>query len=361
MTIKKVEPMVLHRDSTLSIENCSGRVNRETHLLLTLGLLMLTLLCGCTSSNTPCKTQLTPDWASRSELRNDIEQLTSPALEGSKTGTRGAELSREYISQRFSQIGLTSWEQPPGDGDKPGYSHPFNYDYQFGRREGVNLVGVLKSPTPNDRWRIVVAHYDHLGKKAGKVHPGADDNASGVAAMLQLAAHSASEGEDGEQINYMFVATDAEEPGLFGGYALAEKLNDPNSNPNSKQIELAINMDMIGRPGRPYAIYLEGRRGFKHFKLIQQRLSNETGLCIKANHPRNRGREVSRVDWLRASDHYPLHRVGIPWLYFGVPPHKDYHAPTDTSEKIDLNFLAAVTESAYQLLIINSLLLQNAQ
>lgn len=302
---------------------------------------------------------MTSEWANTTVLKSDISQLTSPALQGRKTGTRGAKLSREYISMRFAQIGLTPWLPSTKPNDIADYAIPFTYDYQFSQRQGVNLVGVLRSSTGSDRWRIVIAHYDHLGKKAGKVHPGADDNASGVAAMLQIAAQSAAIPDNTDRANLMFVATDAEEPGLFGGYALVERLNNPASIPNSEQIELAINMDMVGRPGRRYAIYLEGKGGFKNFNQIRQQITVENRLCIKANHPGTLGRELKRVDWLRASDHYPLHKAGIPWLYFGVPPHRDYHSPTDTTEKIDLKFLAAVTESAYQLLIINSLLLRN--
>ncbi len=320
----------------------------------------LILISGCATDTSPsCRARVTSDWANTTDLKSDINQLTSPALQGRKTGTRGAKLSREFISERFTQIGLTPWLPSSGSDDVTDYAVPFTYDYQFSQRQGINLVGILKSPKPSDRWRIVIAHYDHLGKKAGKVHPGADDNASGVAAMLQIAAQSAAMQNDTERANLMFVATDAEEPGLFGGYALVERLNNPASIPNSEQIELAINMDMVGRPGRPYAIYLEGKNGFNKFDQIRQRITVENSLCIKANHPGALGRELKRVNWLRASDHYPLHKAGIPWLYFGVPPHRDYHAPTDTTEKIDLKFLAAVSESAYQLLIINSLLLQN--
>ncbi|RTR31804.1 M28 family peptidase [Shewanella atlantica] len=353
--------MVSKRCPALPKENSLHWINRMTHLLLTFVFFML--ISGCAIDNSSCRAGVTPEWANTTVLKSDISQLTSPALQGRKTGTKGAKLSREYISQRFAQIGLTPWSVSPKSGDIADYAIPFTYDYQFSQRQGVNLVGILRSPTGSHRWRIVIAHYDHLGKKAGRVHPGADDNASGVAAMLQIAAQSArlphSGDDSAERANLMFVATDAEEPGLFGGYALVERLNNPASTPNSEQIDLAINMDMVGRPGRPYAIYLEGKAGFKNFNQIRQQITAENGLCIKANHPGRLGRDLKRVDWLRASDHYPLHKAQIPWLYFGVPPHRDYHAPTDTTEKIDLKFLAAVTESAYQLLIINSLLLQN--
>ncbi|BAJ03700.1 peptidase, M28 family [Shewanella violacea DSS12] len=342
-------------------------------MLATLLLISL-FISGCSHSNSSyarCKTQLAHLWANTDQLHADIAKLTSPEFEGRKTGSLGAELTRQYIEQRYRDIGLIPW--------KDEYSVPFTYPYNFGERIGVNMVGVIYAHEPTDKWRVIVAHYDHLGKKGRNIYPGADDNASGIAALLQVATRVASQVEKHnriksdtladphqeqtkglllEPVNTLFVATDAEEPGLFGGYALVEQLKQLSAIPQIKQIELAINMDMVGRPSRPYAIYLEGRRGFSHFDKIKQTLTEKTGLCIKANHPNPQGRRVQKVNWLRASDHYPLHKAGIPWLYFGVPAHKDYHKSSDTIDKIDLNFLAAVSESAYQLLIIDSLTLK---
>ncbi|MBW8183243.1 M28 family peptidase [Shewanella nanhaiensis] len=341
---------------------------RFSHTLSILLLFSLTL-SGCSTFSTSCKTQLKANWVDQQALKTDLTQLTSAEFEGRKTGTQGAALTRTYLNERFTQIGLTPWLsaqvgtkatrlQSKSTGK---FNLPFTYSQGFSEREGSNVVGVLKASTPSTSWRVVIAHYDHLGVKGRKLYPGADDNASGIAAMLQLAHYAATHPELFTKTNLMFVATDAEEPGLYGGYALAELLSQQNITPNNKQIELAINLDMVGRPERSMAVYLEGRRGFKQFPLIKQKLINETGLCIKAKHPRKRGKLTGNIDWLRASDHYPLHKIGVPWLYFGVPPHQDYHAPSDTQEKIDFEFLAAVTSSAHQLLIIDSLQLGNIQ
>ena len=346
---------------------------QQSVMLVTL-LLTSLLISGCTHSNSSyasCKTQLALEWADTEQLHADITKLTSPDFEGRKTGTLGAELTRQFIANRYREIGLIPW--------KDEYSVPFTYQYSFGERQGFNMIGVIYAPEPTEKWRVILAHYDHLGMKGRKIHPGADDNASGIAALLQVASQVAKHNQINSDplpdslldqvieppqeplqasVNTLFIATDAEEPGLFGGYALVEQLKQLSAIPQIEQIELAINMDMVGRPGRPYVIYLEGRRGFTHFDEIKRTLTDTTGLCIKANHPRPLGRSVLKVDWLRASDHYPLHKAGIPWLYFGVPPHKDYHGTSDTVEKIDLKFLAAVSESAYQLLIIDSLTLE---
>ncbi|GIU35160.1 hypothetical protein TUM3794_02420 [Shewanella colwelliana] len=256
-------------------------------------------------------------------------------------------MTRQFLISRMQSIGLQPWNNT--------FQHPFEYDYQFDTRQGVNIIGVLNATQTTQDWRVVVAHYDHLGKKGSRLYPGADDNASGIAAMLAMAAHASTQPRP---VNILFVATDAEEPGLFGGKALVDQLKLEQSNPNSTQIELTVNLDMVGHPGRPYSIYVEGRRNFTQFDAIQQRLEQTVGLCVRANHPPEAGRTTQRVDWLRASDHYPFHQAQIPWLYFGVPPHADYHQPTDSANKLDYNFLAAVAESAYELLIIDSYLLK---
>ncbi|MFT5235555.1 MAG: hypothetical protein ACI90A_000918 [Shewanella sp.] len=344
-----------------------------TFLSTTRHLLMLAsvlLLSACSTFGPSCKTQLTPNWVDTHSLKTDIAKLTSDELEGRKTGTQGAALARVYINTRFAQIGLIPWlshAQQQTDGQtntqliNNAYDLPFTYSQGFSERHGSNVVGVLTASRPSSLWRLVIAHYDHLGVKRGQIYPGADDNASGIAAMLQLATYAAANKALYPDTNLIFVATDAEEPGLYGGYALVEKLNQPHSTPNATQIELAINLDMVGRPERASVIYLEGRTGFSQFSLIKQDIIEKTGLCIRASHPRKPGSMTAKINWLRASDHYPLHKAGIPWLYFGVPPHQDYHAPSDTLDKIDYEFLAAVTASAHQLLIINSLQLRNIQ
>ncbi|QYJ85754.1 M28 family peptidase [Shewanella mesophila] len=310
----------------------------------------LSIMAGCSSSQSQCGEPYTLTWADQQQLATDIETLSSADLEGRKTASPGAARARAYIIERMQQANLTPWEQS--------YEHGFDYDYQFSSRHGVNIVGMHQAAIPTDKWRIVVAHYDHLGKRGSTYYPGADDNASGVSAMLVIAHYIAqSPVQDSISTNLLFVATDAEEPGLYGSEALVEQLLQQDSVPSKPQIELVVNLDMIGRPSRRNNIYIEGRRGFNQFEQLKAILQQTVGLCIRANHPPEAGKSIQRIDWLRASDHYPFHKANIPWLYFGVPPHQDYHQPSDEAAKIDMNFLAAVTETAYQLLVIDSYLL----
>ncbi|WP_428617932.1 M20/M25/M40 family metallo-hydrolase [Shewanella sp.] len=310
--------------------------------------IVTTSLMGCANTQPTCSEEYRLTWANQQMLYERVATLSSPVYMGRKTGTEGAALAREYIIEAMQGAGLTPWLGK--------FSHDFEYKYQFSTRIGTNVIGTLPASAPSDRWRVVVAHYDHLGKQGSKLYGGADDNASGVAALLEIAAHIASQPREA---NLLFIATDAEEPGLYGSKAFVDGLMAPDTQLVPEQIELVINLDMIGRPARNARIYLEGRRGFSQFDTLKTELEQTVNLCIRANHPPEAGKTIQRIDWLRASDHYPFHKAGIPWLYFGVPPHKDYHQPGDDISKIDVNFLAAVTETAYKLLIIDSYLLNN--
>ncbi|ABV85895.1 M28 family peptidase [Shewanella pealeana] len=315
--------------------------------LLTCLIVSLVLLTSC-ASRPHCDKQPRISWADISTISADLHTLSSVSLSGRKTGTEGAALTRKYLSQRFEQIGLLPWQGQ--------YQHPFSYRRSFSDRVGVNMIGIIPAEQETNKWRIVMAHYDHLGGNGNRFYPGADDNASGIAGLLQLAQQAKSQGN---KINLLFVATDAEEPGLYGSYALVDKLKLASTNPNLAQIELAINLDMIGRPSRNGAIYIEGTRRFDSFSEMSKSLRKGNKICIRTQQPKTFDGSVISIDFLRASDHYPFHQAGIPWLYFGVPIHSDYHQQTDTPDKIDMYFIAAVSESAYQLLKIDSLVLNS--
>ncbi|ACJ31192.1 Peptidase M28 [Shewanella piezotolerans WP3] len=309
---------------------------------------IITLSLNACTSTFQCQKSPTSFWADQDQISRDIYKLASTEFAGRKSGSQGAALTRQYLIQRFEQIGLKPWQ---GD-----FQHPFSFTKSFSERVGVNIAGVLLATTPTSKWRVVVAHYDHLGHKGSRIYYGADDNASGVAGLLQLAQHAEKKGSP---VNLLFVATDAEEPGLYGGYALADKLANKHSEPHVPQIELAINLDMIGRPDRRNAIYIEGARRFDSFDEMQQLMTQSNQLCIRTRQPKSFDGSVISVDLLRASDHYAMHKIGIPWLYFGVPTHRDYHQASDIADKIDISFVAATAESAYQLLVIDSFLLKN--
>lgn len=320
--------------------------------LLALACFVATTLTGCASSPETCaRTELKLTWAEPLELQAIVTRLSSDEFEGRKTQTQGAAKSRDYIKQQFQELGLQPWGAD--------FIVPFEYQTFFTQENGANVVATAMATEPTNRWRIIVAHYDHLGMSGSKIYHGADDNASGVAAMLAIAKHwqqFALQPNTLPKVNLMFVATDAEEPGLYGSIALVEQLK---THLPEATFELMLNLDMVSHPGRPYAIYLEGSRNFTQFTQFKPLLNQQNRLCIKLSHPKPVGRSIQSTDWLRASDHYSFHKANIPWLYFGVPTHPQYHTPEDTVATIDITFLAAVTESAFELLQLNAEYLKN--
>jgi hypothetical protein len=298
-------------------------------------LLMALFMTAC-ASGPSCNRPLMTHWVDRTQMAKDLQKLTSPEFAGRKTNTPEAVLTQDFLASRFKALGLTHWQGS--------YRAPFEYAFLFSTRHGVNMLASIPAKNTSTRWRIITAHYDHLGSQGRHYYPGADDNASGVTALLAIAAQW--QRQPLEDVNLLLVATDAEEPGLYGAFGLVEQLTKIVD----MKIELALNLDMIGHPSRPQAIYMEGEQNLTSFETVEKQLAEHSQLCLKVNRTRARGSSALNVDWLRASDHYAFHKAGIPWLYLGVPPHKQYHTVDDTLDTLNLDFLAATTELAMQLI-----------
>lgn len=276
----------------------------------------------------PCSLQ------AQSDLLFDIQQLSDDRMSGRKTASQGAELARHYIQQRFSDLGLIAL--------KTNFQHPFSYRTGFSDKEGINLVAELKGCTQPDSYIVVTAHYDHLGIIAGKVYNGADDNASGVAAMLALAELLNT--QPCPHYSYLFVATDAEESGLYGAKAFVA------APPVALQhIVLNLNLDMLSRGERANQLYLYG--AFSLPGVADYLKTQQFSVKLKL---RKRGKGLrgqNQLDWANASDHAPFRRSGIPFLFFGVDSHKDYHTPQDDWQRIDPAYLQRMFDSLSQVVV----------
>ncbi len=264
-----------------------------------LHLSLLFLLSGCSKLVKP------------QQLLADVKELSSDKYEGRKTGTNGNKMAADYIVKRFEEVGL----KPVNEN----FRLPFSIKNQSGKLiSGINLAGLIRGK--NDDIIVISAHYDHVGIINGKVYNGADDNASGVAALLNLAKYFKA---NLPQQTLMFVAFDAEEQGLMGSKAFVET---PPVDLN--RIKLNINLDMVSRAdnGKLYAA------GSYHYPELKKYIvSSNKQIKLVAGHdsPKN-GKE----DWTNQSDHFAFHKKGIPFIYFGVESHKDYHKPSDDFERI---------------------------
>ena len=260
------------------------------------------------------------------KLLQHIEFLSSDELAGRKPLSEGSLAARKYILGE-----LTSY--PTVEAVYPDFIQRFSFSTgrdQKNYEDAANLVAFI--PGSKSRKVIVVtAHYDHVGigrpNAAGdSIFNGADDNASGTAALITLAEYFS---KNRPTHSMMFVALDAEEMGLRGAKALVEDFPYP-----LEQILLNVNMDMVSRSDKN-ELYASGTYHNPAFKLILEKASvgSDPKLLLGHDIP-----GTGRDDWTKSSDHGAFFDKNVPHLYFGVEDHEDYHKPSDEFENIQPEF-----------------------
>jgi len=266
----------------------------------------------------------------RNTLLNDVQTLSSDSFEGRKTGSAGNFKAADYITNRFDKIGLKSYNE--------NYKHPFIIRNRRNEQiKGINLIGYIKGKS--EKVIIISAHYDHVGINNSEIFNGADDNASGVAAILASAKYFS---ENKPNNTLLFIAFDAEEMGLQGAYSF---LNNP---PLSKElIKLNINLDMVSHNDKS-ELYAAGTFKTPAIKDIIQHADHQTGISIKFGHDQP---DMGKDDWTMQSDHGPFAKKNIPFLYFGVEDHVDYHKPSDDFENINPNFFYSASTAILKSII----------
>ena len=254
------------------------------------------------------------------QLLKDLETLSADDMEGRLPGTRGSAKARAYILRRFKEAGI----QPIGGS----FERPFS---SRGRRratdqDGVNIVGVVRGRRAPDRYIVITAHFDHLGVRDGQIFNGADDNASGVAAMLAVAARLTANQPEHSMV---FAALDAEETGQNGSQAF---LKDP---PVARDaIVMNVNLDMVARDAKNVLFAV----GTSHYPFLKAYLKDvaRPPVLLRFGHdlPNVKGED----DWTRDSDHYPFHEAGIPFVYFAVEDEAEHHQATDDAGTVTKAF-----------------------
>jgi Zn-dependent M28 family amino/carboxypeptidase len=266
----------------------------------------------------------------RNKLLADIKTLSSEKFEGRKTGTAGNKLAADFIGKRFTEIGLSSYLDS--------FKHPFTFKSRTDEvRKGTNLIGYIKGKS--DKVIVISAHYDHLGSNGPDIYYGADDNASGVSAMLSFAEYFRSHSPEH---TLLFIAFDAEESGLRGATAFVK---DPII--KKDQIALNINMDMIAHNDKG-ELYAAGTYKNPMLKGIIEGEDKDTGIKMLFGHD---SPDLGKDDWTMQSDQGPFAKENIPFIYFGVEDHKDYHKPTDTFANINQDFYYGATTAILKSII----------
>lgn len=257
-------------------------------------------------------------------MKLDVTYLADDKLEGREIGTKGEQLAAEYIAKRFKELGL----EPKGT---DGYFQTFSRKQQqnphsltptdTGMIVGRNVAGFINNKA--EFTVIIGAHYDHLGYgKHGSlhtgepaIHNGADDNASGVAVLLQLTERMKGQNKNN---NYLFIAFSGEERGLWGSNFFAKE-------PTLKleRVNYMINMDMVGRLNEENKLAINGTGTSPVWKETLESLSN------------GRFKLVLSESGVGPSDHTSFYLKDIPVLHFFTGQHDDYHRPSDDADKIN--------------------------
>ena len=258
-------------------------------------------------------------------LYRDIQTLTSPAHRGRKAGSPEPNLSAKYLLDRFNDIGLDTKFQ--------------TFEFKsglFSVSKGHNVVATLPCDQLVCGKKIVIsAHYDHLGGSAKSYYAGANDNASGTAALIAIAEKLKNVPRAAE---VKILATDAEEVGLYGAKYFVKSIIPA-------QYALNINLDMlaINHKNTLYALH---DRSVKHLLTLfeQQPLSFKL-FATSSLFRLNKRLKNSRVNWHKASDHYAFSKAGIPYIYLGMGEDKKLHTKKDTLANLDFNKYQSVVAS----------------
>ncbi len=276
---------------------------------------------------------------SSSHMEKIVRVLSDKQLEGRGIGTAGINVAAEFIVDRFKEYGL-----------KPGAANG-EYFQKWDVKSGPdgklttlkNIIGLIpgKKEKLAGQTVVIAAHYDHLGRgwpdvrkgNEGKIHPGADDNASGVAVMLELAKNL------GKSIapdrNILFVAFTGEENNLMGSEYF---VNNYKKFPVNKIIAV-INLDTVGRLNGKKPMII-GTSSAKEWKFMFMGIGYTTGIES----------DLIAQD-LDASDQVSFIKKGIPGIQIFSGPHLDYHKPSDTPDKIDPEGLVKIAKISKEVLL----------
>jgi hypothetical protein len=251
----------------------------------------------------------------KKDLRRHVDTLADDALEGREAGSRGGYAAAKYLQSEFVRLGL----KPAGEDSS--YVQLFNNGYR-------NLLGMLPGSDEKLRDEVIVicAHYDHVGYGSnrnsrgpiGYIHNGADDNASGTSAVLEI-AEAFSKLAKPPKRSILFAFWDGEEGGLLGS---RNWVADPTI--DRQRIKRVVNIDMLGRL-RDQGLEVLGTRTVPGSRRLVAEQNVDTALPLK-------------FTWRTKanSDHYPFFEQGIPYLLFHTGLHDDYHRPSDDVDKVNV-------------------------
>jgi Zn-dependent M28 family amino/carboxypeptidase len=265
-------------------------------------------------------------------LLNDLKILSADNMEGRLVNSPGGEKARTFVAERFKAAGV----EPFGTS----YLEPFTFSRRNSNSPapGVNVIGHIDGTQSPRRYIVVSAHYDHLGVRNGEVFNGADDNASGTAALFAIAKYFSTHKPENSLI---FAAFDAEESGDRGSAAWL----------TSTPVDIAsiiadVNMDMIGRDPDP-KLFAVGTKANPVLKPVLEEVMSKAPVKLLFGHETPGGqRDTPEEDWSKSSDHYSFQSARIPAIYLGDEDFAQHHKATDKFETMSFDFYVGAVETS---------------
>ena len=261
-------------------------------------------------------------------VKKHLYTLANDSMQGRKAGSPGIEKAAKYIEQQFSEIGLKPFEN---SSFRQSFKHINSRSEKKEELDLFNIIGLLKGTSLKEEFVIISAHYDHLGQieggKGDLVFNGANDNATGVAAMIMLAEYFKKTKINKRSI--LFVAFTAEEMGLIGSNYFGQTIS-------AESIIAGVNIEMIGKesPFGPKTAWLTGFKRSTFGEIIQKNLSSSEYRLYPD--PYKDFRLFFR------SDNASLARLGVPAHTFSTSPMDkdlDYHQLSDEVETLDVKII----------------------
>jgi Zn-dependent M28 family amino/carboxypeptidase len=293
-------------------------------------LAVLAALAACAPvAEAPAPAPAAPDYA---QLMGDLRTLSADDMEGRDTGAPGGERARTYIVGRLDALGVVA----PAMGRLQPWSMQGRSPEGPRTWNGVNVLGLIPGTAATDRYIVVTAHYDHVGVRDGQIYNGADDNASGVATMLELAARLK---RNPPRHSVLIVALDGEERGLLGAKHFVEAPPVPLTS-----IALNLNFDMTARAETDGKLWVTGTYQHPNLKPLLEPIQPRGAIAFAFG--KDTPQDTGENNWVQASDHGAFHNAGVPFLYMGVEFHPDYHRPSDDFDKITPAVFQSATELA---------------
>jgi hypothetical protein len=277
---------------------------------------------------------------SKIDLRSNLEYLASNELEGRMSGKKGNKTAAEFIKKKFEDLELTTeYHKFSVKRVNPGPKNEVGDDFT------QNIYAWIEGNDEKLKEEIVVigAHMDHIGYGptysrwgSGKIHNGADDNASGTVALIEIAkAFSLMKGQNKRTV--VFMAFSGEEMGLKGSIHYVNNPVFPKGNPDLKKHVFMLNMDMVGYLGKSKVSFENAES------------SADIGLIIKDLGAKYSFAKSVTSRGASGSDHAPFYNKKIPVAFIHTGLHDYYHTPKDTSEKINYDGLEKISKYGFEL------------